>query len=351
MVAIAGLLLVLGLAVHIWSTGSGGVGRRRSLLVPVLLCYTSAATILLFSLFPDSFVEGGMLGFTVGGGVAYVLVLWVAAARLLRAAEPYDERDRTIAEQAAVIANLRSDLDHARLRSRPTALTGLVRDEYRLQRSRRKITLASGDLSNLRNIDVWVNSENTGMEMSRYGERTISGFIRYQGARRDLGQVIDDLVYDELRSKTAGRIPVPAGTAVTTGAGALTESHGVRRIVHVAAVEGSAATGFRQVANVGRCVCNALEAADHIEDGAGNIRSVLVPLFGTGMGHADVESTAETIVGAALDYLISNRESRLQEIVILAGTDEQRVVCRAVLERRTDLRPATSGKVLRPAAQ
>ncbi|WP_406104749.1 hypothetical protein [Micromonospora globbae] len=344
-VAIAGLLLVLGLGVHIWSTGHGGVGRRRSLLVPVLLCYTSAATILLFSLFPDSFVEGRMLGFTVGGGVAYLLVLWIAAARLLKAGEPYDERDRTVAEQAMLIAGLRAELDRARTRARPTVLAGLVRDEYRLRRGRRRITLASGDLSNVRSVDVWCNSENTGFEMSRYGERTVSGFIRYHGARRDLGQVVDDLVHDELRARTVGRIPAAAGTTVTTGAGALTESHGVRRIVHVAAVEGSAATGFRQVADIGRCVCNALEAAERIDGEV--VRSVLLPLFGTGVGHAEVENTAQTIVDAAIDYLTCRPDSRLEEVVILAGTDEQRAACRAVLDRRTDLRPSSSRGVLR----
>jgi len=39
--------------------------------------------------------------------------------------------------------------------------------------------MITGDIQNIKEIDVWVNSENTNMQMARHFERSISAIIRY----------------------------------------------------------------------------------------------------------------------------------------------------------------------------
>jgi len=176
-----------------------------------------------------------------------------------------------------------------------------------------RIEVVPGTIRRVRTADSWVNSENTDMEMARHNDFSVSGIIRYWGAiRDDTGRVIDDLISDELDAKVRGQRPVAPGTAVVTGAGALTETHQVRHIIHVAAVHGAPGAGYRQVHNVGWCVTNALT---HAEGLAGS--SVLFPLLGTGVAGADIAATAEAMVTAAVDYLVDVPETRLRRILFL----------------------------------
>lgn len=57
--------------------------------------------------------------------------------------------------------------------------------------NRERIGIVIGDLRNVDFVDIWVNSENVDMQMSRFHERSVSGLIRYEGAQRDqAGRVI-----------------------------------------------------------------------------------------------------------------------------------------------------------------
>ena len=58
-----------------------------------------------------------------------------------------------------------------------------------------RIGVIPGSINHVRIADTWVNSENTDMEMSRFNEFTISGIVRYLGARRDAtGAVTEDVI-------------------------------------------------------------------------------------------------------------------------------------------------------------
>ncbi|MFD0395224.1 hypothetical protein ACFQ3Z_35860 [Streptomyces nogalater] len=104
--------------------------------------------------------------------------------------------------------------------------------------------MITGNLANVLGTDVWVNSENTRMEMSRVDEPTLSATIRYHGGRRDTaGHLVHDTIALELAEHMAGRSHVTAGSVLVTGPGQLQESHQVRRVLHVAAVEENPAPG------------------------------------------------------------------------------------------------------------
>jgi O-acetyl-ADP-ribose deacetylase (regulator of RNase III) len=187
----------------------------------------------------------------------------------------------------------------------------------------KSIGIISGDLRRVRNIDIWVNPENTDMKMSRFEDYTISAIIRYDGARQDpAGRVIEDTIADELERKVAGFCPVAAGTAVATGPGRLALTHNVRAVVHVAAVYGEPGAGYRQIRDVGRCVTSALAEADRTADHDREI-SVLFPLLGTGQGRGSIELTATVLVGAAVDYLASVPGTRVGAVWFLAHTYEE----------------------------
>ena len=194
-----------------------------------------------------------------------------------------------------------------------------------------RIGVIPGSIRRVRCADIWVNSENTDMEMARFTEFSISGIIRYWGARRDeMGRVTADCIADELAAKVGRRRPVAPGTVIVTTAGALTESNNVRHIVHVAAVHGEPGAGFRQVQNIGWCVTNALIEAERLADRDDHIRTILIPLLGTGVAGANIESTVRAMLDAALDHLIARPNTSLRAIYFLAYRNTELAVFRTL---------------------
>ena len=101
----------------------------------------------------------------------------------------------------------------------------------------------------IRDVDVQVSPSNVYFEIPRIFGDTASAGLRRAAARHDAaGRITDDVVQRELAGWVAGHggpgIPVRAGTAAPTSAGALADQ-GVRRIYHVAvAVPGTAPGGY-----------------------------------------------------------------------------------------------------------
>ncbi|WP_405101500.1 macro domain-containing protein [Micromonospora sp. NBC_01412] len=190
--------------------------------------------------------------------------------------------------------------------------------------SKCEIGIIAGDILAVNNVDIWVNGENTDMEMARVTEDSISAIVRYWGAKRTAaGRVASDLIADSLASEVGGNVPVTPGRAFVTKAGELTQSHNVKHIIHVAAVQGEPGAGFRRVQNIGLCVTNALAAADGIAQTNRGVESILFPLLGTGMGGANLKPTTKALVGAAINYLDAVPETALRVIYFLAYSDAE----------------------------
>ena len=74
--------------------------------------------------------------------------------------------------------------------------------------------------------------------MSRRYERSISGTIRYLGAKKDgAKRVAEDRIANELFAKV-GPAGVDPGVLIDTNAGELTKTHGVKKIFHATSVQG-----------------------------------------------------------------------------------------------------------------
>ncbi|MBF6066125.1 TIR domain-containing protein [Nocardia terpenica] len=190
-------------------------------------------------------------------------------------------------------------------------------------RSTAGLSILAGSILRATTADIWVNSENTEMRMARPTDLSISGIIRYWGARRDeTGHITADIVADALEEHVGERRPVAPTTAIATESGELRRTHNVAYIVHVAAVHGEPGAGYRQVGDIGGCVRNALGVAETLI-GTLRRRTILFPLLGTGVAGADITGTVQMIVSAATEYLTDHTDSRLRWIQFLGYSQRE----------------------------
>jgi len=205
----------------------------------------------------------------------------------------------------------------------------------------RRMGLLTGDLRQVsEKIDLWVNSENTNMQMARYFDRAGSAVIRYLGAEKRAGRVSRDVIAEELAAEMGGQGWVPPGTVIVTGSGQLS-ALGVKRVLHVAAVEGNIGGGYRPVADVGACVEAVLAQADDALLADVAPRSLLLPLLGTGSGGAPLHVAVGRLFDAAIGYFERCPQSRLDTLYIQVFSDDQLAACQRALASHAAVRSLT----------
>jgi O-acetyl-ADP-ribose deacetylase (regulator of RNase III) len=204
-----------------------------------------------------------------------------------------------------------------------------VRYPVRGQRGR-YIGLIGGDISKVDGMPVWVNSENTNMQMARFYDRSVSSTIRNLGAKKHLGDPVDDPIADDLRSQLAGKKSVEPATTIKTTPGELAK-HGVKCIVHVAAVHGTAGHGYEPIKELDQCIHNVLQMIDD-DEGLKPKTSVLFPLLGTGTASGKVEELAPQLIEAAINYMKNARNTIVERIYFSAYYVQYWDVCERLLE-------------------
>ncbi len=199
----------------------------------------------------------------------------------------------------------------------------------------------TGVIDRVKDVSLWVNSENTDMMMDRFLGKSVSANIRYLGANKDdNGNVIEDTIEEALRGAVGQRAHVKVGTVLVTKSGALRTSHNVMRIFHVATVEGvGAGRGVKaDPTKLINCLDNVLKKADEINNrrrmwfARRGYDSILVPMFGAGDGGLPIEDVAQTIIPAAIEYYQNSDGPTLKEIYFLAFTARARDACDQVLQ-------------------
>lgn len=205
---------------------------------------------------------------------------------------------------------------------------------YPIKNINKKLAIITGDLRNVRGIDVWVNSENTNMQMARYYDFAISSVIRFEGARKTrTGHVAEDLIQHELDEIMGGERSVPEAQVIATGPGELKKKHGVKAIFHAASVRGAIGEGYEPIVAIHRCVTNALTLMDDPEkNGVGTkLSSILIPLLGIGFARGDFRPLLERQVEAAIEYLTENPASNVESVYFLAWSEQELALCQSVL--------------------
>ena len=204
---------------------------------------------------------------------------------------------------------------------------------YPIKNTSKKLALITGDLRNVQGIDVWVNSENTNMQMARFYDFAISSVIRYEGAVKGrTGHVIEDVIQDELNTILAGERSVPEAEVIATGSGELQKKYGVKAIFHAASVRGAIGEGYEPIRGIHRCVTNALALMDDSENNAAGteLASILIPLMGIGFVRGDFRPLLERQVEAALEYLTENPDSSIEDVYFLAWSEQELALCQSV---------------------
>ena len=186
---------------------------------------------------------------------------------------------------------------------------------YRIKGSSNNIIgIKTGNIANITGVDAWVNSEATDMLMDRYWEQSISATIRSLGARKDRDGrfIMEDTIGKAVSAELGGRNFVRIGTVVQTTAGELSETHGVKRIFHVATVDGM--TWVTSLSDIEFCMKNVLAAIAATK----RYRSVLVPLLGTGRAGFPAARVIPLLVARAFAFFGENPKSALREIYFSA---------------------------------
>jgi len=223
----------------------------------------------------------------------------------------HDALDDEVKVERKSIPITKSDFHAYELKNIPEKVVGIV----------------TGDIQNIKNIDIWVNSENTNMQMARHYDRSISGTIRYMGAKKDAAKrVVDDVIAIELDAIVGNRGVDPA-VVIATGAGELTKTNGVKKIFHAAAVRGQVGRGYLPIPDIYECVRNALELADSLELENEDLHSIVFPLMGTGTTKLSAQGIANQLIDTAVSYLEENPESRINKIFFLAYNKQDFELC------------------------
>jgi len=245
-----------------------------------------------------------------------------------------DNPDKNDSIVYAVLDDLRVARGDSQSKEKATRLTRCETFEYELKRTpHKKVGLITGDIRNIKIIDIWVNSENTDMQMARYYDRSISGLIRFLGAKRDIaGHVAEDVIADELAAIMGHYKSVPPATVIPTGSGELARSHNVKKIFHAASVSGALGDGYSPIKNIESCVTNALAKADADEFKEAGLKTILFPLMGTGTAGASLQESAQCLIEAAVRYLEANPDSTIECAYFLVSTDVKLQTCQAVLQ-------------------
>jgi O-acetyl-ADP-ribose deacetylase (regulator of RNase III) len=200
-------------------------------------------------------------------------------------------------------------------------------------RERRDTTveIRTGDLRRWPGVDVWVNSENTNMQMARFYDRNLSAVIRYYGARKNENdEIVEDTIASELAEKMQGRESVSLGTVFDTSAGALAETHRVKKIFHVALVQGVPGEGYRAAREmIDTCVSRCLRRMDSGGGKTAELKSIAFPMMGTGAGGEDVREVAKLLIGTAVGYLEQNPGSVVEKVIFMAWNRRDLAACLA----------------------
>jgi O-acetyl-ADP-ribose deacetylase (regulator of RNase III) len=356
----AGVSLVIGLLLlelrrtHWRATGMPSRARLVTAWAVLALC----PVCVLFLFFPDSTVDGEFGWGQATGAVAAYFVIGAFAVMWSLKGDDLDARENELNARTAEVERRQRDLvameeANAALTARKELSSGPV-DVFTLTgRTDGRLGIVPGRVENIDFADVWVSSENTNMQMARFYDRSLSGTIRYLGARKDAGnRIVDDVVARELAAQRGKDWVVEPATVFVTSAGELARSNKVRHIVHVAAVAGQPGTGYEPVKNLAGCVTAALRAAEQLARDRDDVRSVCLPLLGAGTGGGPVLDIAQTVIDAAVDFLESHPNGPLTSIYIPALSSVEQAACRAAAGSDARLRPPvpTSRHELVPAA-
>lgn len=329
--------LVIGLFIYFWlNLHKDNFQHFHTTNLISWLLIALFPVLLIFSYFPESSISGTIKGISMGGAIGAFIFIWWYGTRM---AIKVIDIDKLHAKLKALEDELHELRETRNRNKEPKIITQCHTFHYKIKKNQSKmIALVTGHIQAVRNIDIWVNSENTNMLMSRFYERSISANIRYLGAKKDIaGNVTEDIIADDLAKVMGHNCVVQPATVLVTTAGDLERTHNVKRIFHAASVHGEIGFGYRPISNIDQCVTNALKRADSDEFKNLGFQSILFPLMSTGTAKGNLPETAEALVKAAISYIELVPNGNIKCISFIVWSDRAQHVCESILGKCNEI--------------
>jgi len=233
-------------------------------------------------------------------------------------------------------------------------LRALPEDEMRIstdnssrfvdEHSNVQIVLRPGNVDKIKDVQIWVNPENTDMQMDRYAGGSISAVIRYLGALKfENGDIKEDVVAEDLNRKRRGARQARIGTTHVTNSGALQSTHGVYKIFHVATVDSMPGVqAYQPSAEPEKVQLATRRVLEKIHSESQklilrNYTSALLPMLGAGDQGLTVETAFPKILDGLFEFIDAHLDTSLQEIHLSAFTTRDAQIACEILENRSRL--------------
>lgn len=210
----------------------------------------------------------------------------------------------------------------------------------------KRIGYYCGDIGLVKDIDIWVNSENTNMQMDRLFGDSMSARIRTLGARFERDSLIEDTIQVALLQSLGIGSEIDPGNVLETTPGALEQSHKVQRLLHVSSVKAQEARdGQRRITTdivtVRKCVHSALSHCRRMQSAwlpRRSISSIVLPIIGAGQAGLRPEEVIDSMVPMIVEHMRSAENCPLKRVYLLAYSPAEIEICDRILSRHDRLK-------------
>lgn len=187
------------------------------------------------------------------------------------------------------------------------------------------IVLATGDMTELGQVDVIVNSENDYMQMARFFEsHTLSSTLRRAGAYDKRWRFLDDTIQKELDSQVKLHYdvpPIPLGQVLVTSAGhpdSQLVKQGIRYIFHVSTNRVNTAQHPFTIDPIRgdairTCVKNCLNKISEVDN---TIQTIAFPILGTGANGLTISEVVGYMMRGMLQFIRADDQTNLHTILL-----------------------------------
>ena len=116
---------------------------------------------------------------------------------------------------------------------------------------------------------------------------------------------------------------------MATDGGALTKTHGVKKIFHVATTIGIPGIGWTSVPQIEMTIKKCLRIADASEE---VFKSIVFPMLGTGVGGLNVYEIAPKLINSAINYLSFHPDSKIENVYFMGWNGKDLEACKLALD-------------------
>lgn len=257
-----------------------------------------------------------------------------------------------------------------KIRAKPKASTNQNRFTTKITDTNTTLHLAAGDILDMKDIDVIVNSENDYMQMARIHESyTLSSALRMAGAYVEQGRLREDRVQEELDDQVKTQhdcgLPVMIGEVIVTHAGdprsELIKRNNARYIFHAATMRHetlSKRNSLQPIATdegIEKVTLNCLRAFVEVNNQKGRvlkedsryfkaqeaalaekkftpIKSIVFPIFGTGHGGRSIHEVVPPMVRSFRHFLKDNPEADISNIYLSVYAEADIKMVKEIIE-------------------